>query len=127
TVVASSNPEGRALQQARTEDGITISEVLVNAIARRNASGNAAGVCGAVIGATRDDVGRALMERLGSALILVPGLGAQGADYGALAKFPCPRTVIPTAARAVLSTAGDEATFRGTLARQCNDSMRLRD
>ena len=52
-VARSSNPEGRALQQARTADGTAVEDMLLGEVARLNASGEVPkGTVGAVIGAT---------------------------------------------------------------------------
>jgi orotidine-5'-phosphate decarboxylase len=124
-VVASSNPEGRFLQNARTETGLTISEALADAIAERNRRGPRR-CCGAVIGATRDDVGVSLVARIGEALILVPGLGAQGASYNTISMMSRPRSVIPTAARSILAQGHDRSAFVDALNVQREAAYSLR-
>lgn len=80
-VVKSSNPEGQFLQDARTTSGKSVAEVLAHEIREVNATskGTDAGDIGAVLGATADfdDV---ILEALGHAPILVPGIGHQGGD-----------------------------------------------
>lgn len=101
-VVASSNPEGRPLQEARTSSGSTVEDALLTEIAALN-RGTAGGAVGAVVGATRHrrpDV----LERVGGVL-LAPGVGAQGATAGDVARLfgGCPRgAVLPSASRSVL-------------------------
>lgn len=130
-LVASSNPEGRRLQEARTHDGRSVEAMLLAEIAECNKAELAAaaggssvaarsvGSVGAVVGATRAQPdnraaarARPEGELVGSlaavgGVILAPGLGAQGAtvsDVGTLFG-ECPAgTVLPSASRALLST-----------------------
>lgn len=79
-VVRSSNPEGTGLQQARLSDGRSVAEHLADEIAAANGRyGPALGPIGAVVGATLGAEAAALAARLPNALMLVPGVGAQGA------------------------------------------------
>jgi orotidine-5'-phosphate decarboxylase len=80
-VVRSSNPEGTAQQQAKLPDGRSVTEGLADQIAVRNMaeSPSGLGLIGAVLGATMGDEAGRLAERLPNALLLVPGIGAQGA------------------------------------------------
>ena len=118
-ITASSNPEGIALQQAKMAGGASVSEHISAAIAEENAQGS---VCGAVVGATRQDITDTMRAHLRDALILAPGVGAQGAGYDAFATFPVARNIIPTSARGVL-LAED---FRDALAKQCEAARGLR-
>lgn len=122
-VVASSNPEGRQWQQARMATGNSVSFELSEAILEYNNSSSPS-VCGAVIGAIRDDLEAQLLPNLANSLILSPGIGAQGGGYKNLAKFPQPRNLIPVAARSVLLAAPQA--ISGVLAEQCNQAMLLR-
>jgi orotidine-5'-phosphate decarboxylase len=83
-VVRSSNPEGAELQQARMPDGRSVAEHLADEIAMRNAAGGSDGLgpIGAVVGATLGHEAFDLAGRLSSSLLLVPGVGAQGATIG---------------------------------------------
>lgn len=80
-VVRSSNPEGGELQQARLPDGRSVAEHLADQITARNAADGPGelGLVGAVVGATRGREAGDLAARLPSSLLLVPGIGAQGA------------------------------------------------
>jgi orotidine-5'-phosphate decarboxylase len=71
-----SNPEGPSVQHARTPDGRTVAQAIIDTIAQVNAGTSPLGNIGAVVGATVGDTGHDL-SRLGGPL-LAPGLGAQG-------------------------------------------------
>ena len=104
-VVRSSNPEGTELQQARMPDGRSVAEHLADQVAAANAADgeNELGLIGAVVGATLGREVSDLAARLSNSLLLVPGIGAQGAtiadvrrDFG----VHSPR-VIPSLSRAI--------------------------
>lgn len=80
-VVRSSNPEGTKQQQARLPDGRTVAEYLAGQIAARNAAEepNGLGRIGAVLGATMGEEAGRLADCLRNSLLLLPGIGAQGA------------------------------------------------
>jgi orotidine-5'-phosphate decarboxylase len=80
-VVRSSNPEGSELQQARLPDGRSVAEQLADGIAARNTATepNGIGSIGVVLGATQGREAASLADRLPNSLLLVPGIGAQGA------------------------------------------------
>jgi len=80
-VVRSSNPEGSKLQQARLPYGRSVAEQLADGIAARNTATepNGIGSIGAVLGATQGREAAGLADRLPNSLLLVPGIGAQGA------------------------------------------------
>ena len=80
-MVRSSNPEGTALQHARMPDGPSVAEHLAEQIAAANAIDGPGelGPIGAVVGATLGAETAAIAARLPNALLLVPGIGAQGA------------------------------------------------
>jgi orotidine-5'-phosphate decarboxylase len=80
-LIRSSNPEGSELQQARLPHGRSVAEHLADEIAAFNAAGAVEGLgpIGAVLGATHGAEAAALADRLPNALLLVPGIGAQGA------------------------------------------------
>src|SRR5205814_8733148 len=77
----SSNPEGSVLQQARWPDGSSVAGHLANQITARNRAEvpSGLGLIGAVLGATQGPEAAALADRLPNSLLLVPGIGAQGA------------------------------------------------
>ncbi len=119
-VTASSNTEGIALQQAHLQGTQqSVSEHISEAIAAQN---NISPICGAVIGATRNDITDEMRTHLQDALILAPGIGAQGGGYEAFAVFPNPHNVIPTSARGVLLAQNFEQSLRD----QCHQAMALR-
>ncbi|EIM31144.1 orotidine 5''-phosphate decarboxylase, subfamily 2 [Microvirga lotononidis] len=104
-VVQSSNPDGRLLQDARHPDGRTVAEALADDITAFNASqGAGIGVLGAVVGATIDPAATAIIDRLPQALILAPGVGAQGANMAEVGtKFRSAQgRVLPSVSRAIL-------------------------
>ena len=76
----SSNPEGREVQLARTEDGRTVAQLVLDHVADRNAGDKPLGSVGVVIGATVGSLGDAApdLSRLNGP-VLAPGLGVQGA------------------------------------------------
>lgn len=71
-----SNPEGPSVQHARTSDGRTVAQAIIDEAARCNAGAPVLGSVGLVVGATVGDTGHDLSALNGP--ILVPGLGAQG-------------------------------------------------
>jgi len=82
-LVRSSNPEGTELQQAIMPDGRSIAERLADDITAENGpaenGSGAPGPIGAVVGATLGAEAGRIAARLPNALMLVPGIGAQGA------------------------------------------------
>lgn len=112
-VVSSSNPEGRTLQHAVTEDGRSVERSLLDEIARwnreeladeaRRADTAPLGSAGAVVGAVRGGAPVAGLEDLGG-IVLAPGLGAQGARVEDVARrfAGCPTgSVLPAVSRGV--------------------------
>jgi orotidine-5'-phosphate decarboxylase len=79
-VTLTSNPEGRTVQHARTADGRTVAQAVLDEIAAVNAGAAAPGApfgpIGAVVGATIGETGHDLTKAGGP--FLAPGLGAQG-------------------------------------------------
>jgi orotidine-5'-phosphate decarboxylase len=73
-LVATSNPEGRVLQQARTAEGERVEDVVLRSVAALNKRDDGLGSFGVVIGATRD-APEFELAKLGGP-ILVPGVGA---------------------------------------------------
>jgi orotidine-5'-phosphate decarboxylase len=123
-VVHPSNPEGRALQQARHRDGRTVSETLADQIDDWNAAqGPGVGPLGAVVGATIDPADTVLIDRLPRSLILAPGIGPQGAAMADVTeKFRSARgRVLPVVSRAVLRAGPAPAALRDAIKR-CQDA-----
>jgi orotidine-5'-phosphate decarboxylase len=117
-VVQPSNPDGRALQQARHPDGRTVSEALADEISTFNAAlGPGVGVLGAVVGATTDPA--TILDRLPQSLILAPGVGAQGAEMAEIGtKFRSVRgRVLPSMSRAILGQGPSVAALRDAILR----------
>jgi orotidine-5'-phosphate decarboxylase len=80
-VVRSSNPEGSELQQARMPDGRSVAAHLADQITAANREGGESGLglIGAVVGATLGREAADIAAQLPNSLMLVPGIGAQGA------------------------------------------------
>jgi orotidine-5'-phosphate decarboxylase len=113
-VARSSNPEGRALQQAVTAQGPSVEDMLLAEIAALNGSpGIPAGTVGAVVGATLPP-SEFPLSQLGG-VILAPGLGAQGAGPADVAeRFAgcAPGTVLPSSSRGLLRHGPDPEALR---------------
>jgi orotidine-5'-phosphate decarboxylase len=125
-VVRSSNPEGRALQEARTGGGTgpAVEDLLLAAIAERNHGGQIPqGTIGAVVGAT---LGPSEFDLGGlGGVILAPGLGAQGAGVTELAALfaGCPPgSVLASASRSLLA-AGPERSSLAAAAAKARDEI----
>jgi orotidine-5'-phosphate decarboxylase len=131
-VVASSNPEGRSLQEAISSTGRRVEEDLLADLALQNAretatTGRVLGSLGAVVGATRTAGSLPLAGLAGP--YLVPGVGAQGAtarDVGALFSG-CPRgSVLVNASRSILAAGPgpeDVAVAARELADELNEAL----
>jgi orotidine-5'-phosphate decarboxylase len=106
-VSRSSNPEGRSLQEARTDggDGPAVEDMLLAGIADLNRGGRVPpGTVGAVVGATLGP-SRFHLAELGG-VILAPGVGAQGgtaAGVGALFGECPPGSVLASSSRSLLA------------------------
>jgi orotidine-5'-phosphate decarboxylase len=130
-VVRSSNPEGTALQSARHEDRRTVAEALADDLQAMNAgalSATGAGPVGAVVGATVDDA-EALIERLGTSLILAPGIGAQGAtmdDVRSRFGSAAARRTLPNVSRQVAHAGPSKRAIRDTTERLREQAFALR-
>jgi orotidine-5'-phosphate decarboxylase len=115
-VVRTSNPEGRALQEARTESGQgpAVEDMLLAQIAELNAGGlPLPGTVGAVVGATLARSKFALSSLGGP--ILAPGVGAQGAtadDVGKLFRGCKPGSVVASSSRSLLAAGPDPSSLR---------------
>ena len=120
-LVATSNTDAQSLQQAYVEkEKQSITQMLIKNIATRNTKAHNTYPCGAVIGATRKDLTPQDLHHLGKALVLCPGLGAQGGQFEDLKKFPHSNFIIPTSARTVLTCQGDKSRFEENLHRHIN-------
>jgi orotidine-5'-phosphate decarboxylase len=124
-VVRSSNPEGAGLQHAVMPDGRTVAERLADDIAADNAGGlhEGLGPIGAVVGATLGAEVAALSARMPSALLLVPGIGAQGASVADVRRDFSEHyvRVIPSMSRSVAGAGPDPGELRRQVERQIAD------
>jgi orotidine-5'-phosphate decarboxylase len=114
-VTRSSNPEGRAIQEARHPNAATVEQQIVADITTENAlvAPGRIGPIGAVFGPTHgppDSIDLPAMH----GLFLAPGLGAQGATPAAVAACfaACPDRVLPSASRSLLDAGPDPARLR---------------
>jgi orotidine-5'-phosphate decarboxylase len=74
-----SNPEGADVQHARSADGRTVAQAVIDAAATENAGAVPLGSVGVVVGATVTGVGREHTFAGLNGPLLAPGIGAQGA------------------------------------------------
>ncbi|NVJ22176.1 orotidine-5'-phosphate decarboxylase [Myxococcus sp. AM011] len=128
-VVRSSNPEGTSLQTSTGGDGRTVAEVLADGLRELNEkAGPGVLPAGAVMGATLPASDRDIVERLGGALMLTPGIGAQGAGFDDLKRLFAGREaqIIPTATRSVLEAGPDVASLRAAIQRHVEPARRFR-
>jgi orotidine-5'-phosphate decarboxylase len=112
-----SNPEGASVQRARTPDGRTVAQAVLDEIAQLNAGASPLGSIGAVVGATISGSDHDL-SRIGGP-ILVPGMGAQGgrpADLTDLAGGNR-KAILPSYSREVLAEGPDVTALRDAAAR----------
>lgn len=119
-VASSSNPEGRGLQTARTDDGRTVEEAVLadlEAVNAALASGpHSAAVAGAVVGAQREPAGLAAL----TGPVLVPGVGAQGGgadEVRRLRATMCHGAVTVSVSRGILAAGPDPAAIRAAAER----------
>jgi orotidine-5'-phosphate decarboxylase len=125
-VARSSNPEGRSLQEARTDAGRgpAVEDMLLAGIADLNRAGRVPpGTVGAVVGAT---LGPSEFRLAGlGGVILAPGVGAQGgtaAGVGALFGECPPGSVLASSSRSLLSR-GPDVSALSEAARAARDEM----
>jgi orotidine-5'-phosphate decarboxylase len=128
---ATSNPESRALQTARTDAGASVSRLVADEVAARNTDRTRLGDFGLVLGATKrlDDYGFSndAVRALSTTPVLAPGFGFQGAEFSSLSSVFGPLTpnVIVSVSRSILqhgsggvaaAIADDAARLAGVLA-----------
>jgi orotidine-5'-phosphate decarboxylase len=116
-----SNKEGPSVQHARTPDGRTVAQTIIDEISQLNAGSGALGSIGVVVGATIGETDHDL-SRLGGP-ILVPGLGAQGGTVRDLFSIlPGDRSaVVPSYSREVLSAGPDSDALRHQVSKILDD------
>ncbi|MET8308012.1 MULTISPECIES: orotidine-5'-phosphate decarboxylase [unclassified Micromonospora] len=125
-----SNPEGAAVQQARTADGRTVAQTVIDEISQLNRGATPLGSFGLVVGATIGDTGHDLSGVGGP--LLAPGLGAQGAGAADLRTVfgPSLANVLPSYSREVLSAGPDAVALRAAADRvlaECRAVLAARD
>jgi orotidine-5'-phosphate decarboxylase len=107
-----SNPEAPSVQHARTADGRTVAQLILDEVSQVNAGIEPLGNIGVVVGAT---IGKADHD-FGSVNgpILAPGLGAQGAGAVDLVTVfgDARRSVLPSYSREILGQGPDTARLR---------------
>jgi orotidine-5'-phosphate decarboxylase len=116
-LAATSNPEGRVLQRARTDDHERIEDMVLREVASLNHRDEGLGSFGVVLGATRDAPEFDLDTLAGP--YLVPGVGAQGADANDVARL-FSRADSPT----VLVSVSRDILFAGPERRPLQDAAR---
>ncbi|HEY1825123.1 MAG TPA: orotidine-5'-phosphate decarboxylase [Acidimicrobiales bacterium] len=84
-LAATSNPEGRSVQLARTPDDERVEDMVLREVSSYNRRDEGPGSIGVVLGATRDAPRFDLSELQGP--FLVPGVGAQGANESDVARL----------------------------------------
>ncbi|MGC2484657.1 MAG: orotidine-5'-phosphate decarboxylase [Acidimicrobiales bacterium] len=122
-LAATSNPEGRVVQRARTEDHERVEDMVLREVSEINHSDEGFGSVGVVLGATRD-APLFDLNTLGGPY-LVPGIGAQGADASDVARLfsGCdnPR-VLASVSRDILNAGPDRRSLRDA-AQRWRDSL----
>ena len=102
-----SNPEGREVQHARTDDGRTVAGAVLEAVAACNAGVETLGSIGAVVGATIGETHENLQV---NGPLLVPGLGAQGGTPDDVRRIfgPAAANVLVSSSREILGAGPDK-------------------
>jgi orotidine-5'-phosphate decarboxylase len=115
-----SNPEGAAIQQARTGTGRTVAGDILAAISARNRATPGLGSVGAVVGATVGLTGEDLDI---DGPMLAPGFGAQGGTAEDLRRVfgGALRNVVPSTSRAVLRAGPEPVALRDAARRAVHD------
>jgi orotidine-5'-phosphate decarboxylase len=116
-LAATSNPEGRAIQRARTDDHERVEDMVLREVSNLNHRDEGLGSFGVVLGATRDAPEFDLDTLAGP--YLVPGVGAQGADANDVA-----RLFSRTDAATVLVSVSRDVLFAGPERRPLQDAAR---
>jgi orotidine-5'-phosphate decarboxylase len=113
-----SNPEGAAVQHARSDRGRSVAQAVVDDLADRNAGRRPRGSFGVVVGATIGAVGVDLSRLNGP--FLVPGIGAQGGTADDVRRIFAGATqaVLPSVSREVLRAGPEPAALAAAAERQ---------
>lgn len=117
-----SNKEGPEVQHARLETGATVAGTMLDHLRALNLGVEPLGSFGAVVGATIGDTTENLAI---NGPLLVPGYGAQGGTVADLKRIfaACPRAILPSSSREILSVGPDERALRGE-AERVSDALR---
>lgn len=112
-----SNPEGGQIQRAKTIDGTTVAQSVVDELSQVNVGVSPIGDVGVVVGATVGPGAIILTDFNGP--VLVPGLGAQGGQASGLpAMFGTDGgAVLPSYSREILREGPDVPALRSAAAR----------
>jgi orotidine-5'-phosphate decarboxylase len=112
-----SNPEAPAVQHARTADGRTVGQLILDEVSQVNAGAQPLGSIGGVVGATIGETGHDFASVNGP--ILAPGLGAQGAGGADLVTVfgAARRSVLPSYSREILGKGPDTPSLRAATER----------
>jgi orotidine-5'-phosphate decarboxylase len=118
-----SNAEGPQVQHARTADGRTVAQTVIDDVAARNVGAGPLGSIGLVVGATIGATGHDFSGVNGP--LLAPGVGAQGATAADLATvFGAARAnVLPAVSREVLRAGPSVAALREAAERLRDDCL----
>jgi orotidine-5'-phosphate decarboxylase len=116
-LAATSNPEGRELQQAATSTGVPVAQAIIDDLAARNAGADPLGSLGVVAGATITP-GLLAFEQLNGP-ILAPGVGAQGGTPDDVRRVfgTALHEVVPSVSREVLRNGPQPAALRDAVHR----------
>jgi orotidine-5'-phosphate decarboxylase len=110
-VTLTSNKEGHDVQHARTSDGRTIGQLIVDEAAAHNHGEDPLGSVGLVVGATLGELDVDLSKLNGP--ILAPGVGAQGGTAADVRRlFGDAPGVLPSVSRDVLRAGPDVSALR---------------
>jgi orotidine-5'-phosphate decarboxylase len=121
-LAATSNPESRVVQSARTPENERVEDAILLGVAELNQRDDGRGSIGAVVGATRQRP-QFDLARLGGPY-LVPGVGAQGAGASDVAQLfeRCPSgTVLASVSRDVSRRGPERAALRDAAQRWRDD------
>ena len=101
-LAAPSNEDSRYIHEASVSETRSIAELVCDEVREVNEKLLGTNVGGVVIGATGKRRTLSLTSRLGSELVLSPGLGVQGGTFEAIRDVPYRQQIIPTLSRSIL-------------------------
>jgi orotidine-5'-phosphate decarboxylase len=121
-LAATSNEDGRVIQQATTDNGDRVEDLVLERVSQMNHRDGGLGSIGVVLGATRSAPRFDLTTLAGP--YLVPGVGAQGAGAGDVARLfeRCEEgTVLASVSRDILRAGPDRRGLRDAAERWRDD------